>query len=72
MKKINVDEFINEVDEILSDLKRSKVAFANNMKHHNKEDHPFCHWMMMYLAWSELADEEDCRNYYWQYEVEDE
>jgi len=66
--EITDGDFIEFVDDVLEDLKQNKEYFANNMKHMNEKDHSFCYWLMMFLAWSEVSTEEDCKNYYEAYE----
>lgn len=66
---IEVDKFIELVDQILDDLKNPghKKAFADNMKHLKMNEQSFCSWLMTYLSWSEIGTEKDCDFFYGHY-----
>lgn len=61
---IDVDEFLEELDDILDAVKKSKSVFRSNMIHLNAENRSFCDWLETILAWNELGSDKD---YYWFY-----
>jgi len=77
--QMNVNQFMVRLDELVGRIQHKSVreAFIENMEHLSKtnerlKDKSFCSWMMTYLAWNELGDEEDCEQYYWDLMLEDE
>lgn len=64
---MNIDDFIDNLDEVLKDLEDGKDSFRRNMINEGlkEEDKPFSTWLHMFLSWSEVAYEEDIKRYYW-------
>ena len=50
------------------EIETNKEAFISNMHNLNLEDKKFCEWVEIFIAWMELADEEDCEMYYKSYD----
>ncbi len=67
---MKIEKFIEDVDDVLDNLKNNKQAFLENMKHLNLDNKKFSEWMMTFLAWNELGSEEDCAAFYWNLEEE--
>ena len=68
---MNVNRFVELVDEVLDRLSKDKEPFKDNMIHMEAEDRSFCEWMTTFLAWAELSSDEDCKNFYWYLEEEE-
>ncbi len=58
---MNCKEFIQEMEENISN---SKDAFIANMELLKDKNLSYCEWISIFCAWMEWSDYEDCLRYY--------
>lgn len=70
---MKLDNFFENFKEVLEDLADpdNQKAFSENMNRLGRINMGFSEWVGVYLAWSELASEEDIKRYYWHLEEEE-
>lgn len=70
---MNIYEFESKVETVINGLYKGRHTFAKNMINQGlrEEEKSFCEWLMMFLAWSEISDLDDCKRYYWQLDEEE-